>query len=98
MTAELTTTVILTPGPVPAPPRWDGTAACDGADPELFFPLDEDGPSAAPARVVCAGCAVRALCLDYALGTGMPAGVWGGLSTSEREALIRGRRRAGRST
>ena len=81
-----------------APPRWEGTGACAGVDPELFFPLDEDGAGAAPARAVCAGCPVRVLCLDYALRTGMPAGVWGGLSTSEREALIRARHVTVRST
>ncbi len=80
---------------VGAPPRWSGTAACaNTSDPELFFPLDEDGPAAAPARAVCAGCDVRTRCLAYALSSAMPAGIWGGLSTAEREALIRSRRGA----
>jgi WhiB family redox-sensing transcriptional regulator len=74
-----------------APPRWSGTAVCSEADPELFFPLDEDEPVALPAKAICAGCEVRAQCLAYALTAGMAAGVWGGLSTSERDALVRAR-------
>jgi WhiB family redox-sensing transcriptional regulator len=72
-----------------APPRWSGTASCASVDPELFFPLDEDGDAARAAKAVCVGCEVRQQCLDYALGAGMAAGVWGGLSTSERDALVR---------
>jgi hypothetical protein len=30
-------------------------------------------------------------CLAYALAAGMAAGVWGGLSTPERDALVRAR-------
>jgi WhiB family redox-sensing transcriptional regulator len=77
--------------PVVAPPRWDGTAACAqlNLNPELFFPVDEDGDQAASAKAVCAGCQVRQQCLDYALAAGVPVGVWGGLSTTERDALIR---------
>jgi WhiB family redox-sensing transcriptional regulator len=75
--------------PVPAPPRWRGRAACaDAATDAEFFPLDEDGRDARPAKAVCAGCGVRELCLAYALDWGMAAGIWGGLSTRERESLM----------
>lgn len=76
---------------VPAPGRWTGTAACAEVDPETFFPLAEDSAGAEAAKRVCARCEVRQQCLAYALGTGMPSGVWGGLSTAEREVLIRSR-------
>jgi len=36
---------------------------------------------------VCAGCAVRAECLQEALDRGERFGVWGGLSEGERRAL-----------
>lgn len=75
--------------PVLAPPRWAGRAACAdaGTDAE-FFPLDEDGQGAQPAKAVCASCGVRDLCLAYALDWRMTAGIWGGLSTGERESLV----------
>lgn len=100
MPSELATIVIPAPGSVPAPPRWAETPACAAVtEPELFFPDDEAGPEATAAKAVCSGCPLRARCLDFALSTGMAAGIWGGLSTPEREALIRAnpRRRPGRA-
>lgn len=77
------------PGSVPAPARWAGTPACaDITDPELFFPLDEGGAAGAAAKAVCGGCELRTRCLEYALSTRMAAGIWGGLATAERDALI----------
>jgi WhiB family redox-sensing transcriptional regulator len=81
--------------PVP-PPLWMTDGACVGTDPEAYFPLDEDGPAAEPARRVCAECPLRQRCADYAIATGMGAGIWGGLSTLEREQLTRARRSASR--
>lgn len=78
------------------------TPACVGHDPELFFPLGDDGPHGvvesgalaqlAEARAVCATCPVREACLDIALRRG-EVGVWGGTTSAERRA-IRQRRRA----
>lgn len=74
---------------------WFGDAACQGEDPELFFPV---GTSAvlqlAEAKWVCARCPVQGPCLEWALLTGAEYGVWGGLSEDERRTL---RRRAARS-
>lgn len=67
-------------------PRWWERAACRGTDPEMFFPP----PCAAPPRVakrICAGCPVRAKCLEYALANGERHGIWGGLSANERAIL-----------
>jgi WhiB family transcriptional regulator, redox-sensing transcriptional regulator len=47
-----------------------------GDAPELFF-ADDPG-SIARAKGLCAGCQVRAACLDGALHRGEPWGVWGG--------------------
>lgn len=77
------------PGSVPAPVRWAGTPACaDVTDPELFFPLEEDGDAGAAAKAVCGGCELRDRCLNYALSMRLTAGIWGGQTTREREALI----------
>ncbi len=67
---------------------WWRAAACQEADPELFFPVTQYGPGAgetARAKAVCAACPVRRQCLQYALGTGQMHGVWGGLTESERQ-------------
>ena len=47
--------------------------------------------STEPAKVVCAGCTVRAECQTYALGAGQDLhGVWGGLSGRDRREMRRG--------
>ena len=72
---------------------WMTRAACRAKDPELFFPISENGPGAvqvAEAKAVCRGCPVREFCLDYAVTTGQEAGIWGGLTPAERR-LLRGR-------
>ena len=46
---------------------WIERARCIGEDPELFFPVGTTGPAIAQtarAIEVCAGCPVRAECLD----------------------------------
>jgi WhiB family redox-sensing transcriptional regulator len=55
-----------------------------------FFP--ERGESAAKAKAICAACAVRQPCLEFALRTNVSCGVWGGLSGRERRQLLRQRR------
>lgn len=52
-------------------------------DPELFFPIGTTGPAVlqvTQAKRVCAGCAVRDNCLQWALALNVEHGVWGGLS------------------
>jgi DNA-binding IscR family transcriptional regulator len=62
---------LTTPQPTPAPGDrerdWRLDAACQDADPELFFPEPGHLPQVAKAKEVCAGCAVRGPCLDSAL-------------------------------
>ena len=70
--------------------RWWELAACQTADPELFFPVSETGPARRQldrAKSVCARCDVRQLCLDYALTTRQVHGVWGGQTEEERRGL-----------
>ena len=45
------------------------------------------------AKAVCSGCPVVESCLRWALKAREPYGVWGGLSESERDDIIRGRTR-----
>lgn len=66
---------------------WRDHAACRYAEPELFFPVpssDKAGAQAALAKAVCKACAVRRECLQFALATRQPDGIWGGMSERER--------------
>ena len=69
-------------------PAWQTQAACRGLLVDTFFP--SPGVSAAQmakVRAVCAGCPVRADCLDYARADASMVGVWGGTSRRERRRL-----------
>ncbi|MFE7559052.1 WhiB family transcriptional regulator [Kitasatospora sp. NPDC057500] len=79
-------------------PDGDGDlrgAACKGADTDLFYPDPEDtGPEAAEwaerrAKMICAGCPVRTMCLADALKRKEPSGIFGGLTARERYNLQR---------
>ena len=63
---------------------WMLDALCTQVDVgDLFFP--EKGGSTAPAKRICAACAVREECLRDALTNGYDDGIWGGLSPEERK-------------
>lgn len=75
---------------------WRDRAACVGHDSETWFPLataNQRGPAVAvqaqieQAKAVCADCPVRQTCLEWALTTPEPWGIWGGLTEEERAAL-----------
>jgi WhiB family redox-sensing transcriptional regulator len=70
---------------------WMRLANCKDMDPAVFFPSDGVGVQAA--QRVCAECAVRAPCLEYALGNRIGEGVWGGASERQRKRLLGQRRR-----
>lgn len=72
-------------------PAWMDAASCAGLDPELFFP--ERGESSREAKAVCAGCPVKAECLEWALSEPIKFGIFGGLSERQRRR-IRAQRRA----
>ena len=71
---------------------WRLDALCAETDPEAFFP--EKGGSTREAKRVCAGCDVRAECLEFALSNDERFGIWGGLSERERRRLRLARRDA----
>ena len=77
--------------------EWRQRAACLDYPALLFFGLD-DAETPAQRRVreekakrVCRACEVRRECLEYALATREPYGIWGGLNEIERKARLRGR-------
>jgi WhiB family redox-sensing transcriptional regulator len=72
---------------------WRVNSACQGLDPDIFYPESEDNCDQAIA--ICKTCHVRIACLNYALVTREKQGVWGGASARERRRLLRvGRRSA----
>jgi WhiB family transcriptional regulator, redox-sensing transcriptional regulator len=71
---------------------WRQQAACRDYDTDIFFP-DSDA-AAGPALEVCASCPVRDACLEFALTTNQPDGIWGGATETERRRMRRRRRQA----
>ena len=78
---------------------WQAKAACRGPQAAVFFPpthperKDERAEREERAKAICASCAVRKACLEYALEIREPHGIWGGLNELERKAVLA--RRAG---
>jgi WhiB family transcriptional regulator, redox-sensing transcriptional regulator len=86
--------------PVPVTEIWDWQmkGACRGMDSTYFFHPDGERGAAragreARAKQVCETCPVLEPCRRHALASHEPYGVWGGLSESERDEIIRGRDR-----
>ena len=78
---------------------WRSSAACRDVDTAVFFPVGLTGPAIQlidEAKVICRGCPVRLVCLQYALATHQDDGVWGGYDEGERRDLRRRWRRLGR--
>lgn len=79
--------------------NWDLEAACQSADPELFFPISPSNSSLGSiqsAKLICRGCPVRTQCLEFALSARLEHGVWGGMAEDERRSLRRSRQRKAR--
>lgn len=69
--------------PVKLPPMsLDARAACRGHDPQLWFPADNRQTQ--EAKRICGHCPLRQQCADWAIRTGEPFGIWGGLTPVER--------------
>jgi WhiB family redox-sensing transcriptional regulator len=86
--------------PVPVADIWDWQmrGACRGMDSAYFFHPEGERGSArvgreARAKQVCQGCPVLEQCRRHALAVEEPYGVWGGLSESERDEIVRSRTR-----
>jgi WhiB family transcriptional regulator, redox-sensing transcriptional regulator len=77
-------------------PEWYYNAQCIGTSSEIFFP-DGRGESVKYAKMIslaksiCGECTVRRQCLEYAMDSNQPDGVWGGKTLRERKRLrVRG--------
>lgn len=68
--------------------RWMSAGRCAEVDPELFFAPDHafDGWDL-DAKLICASCPQRLICLRYALDRGLQHGVWGGTSPADRDVI-----------
>src|SRR5205823_4410487 len=71
-------------------PAWQANAACRDHPEVSWFP--SRGEDVRPAQTICAGCAVRAECLEFALmhepDDRSRVGIWGGTSARQRRPLI----------
>jgi WhiB family redox-sensing transcriptional regulator len=77
--------------------EWRERAACLPYPAILFFGVDDNEGAAErhvreeEAKEICARCAVQSECLEYALSTREPYGIWGGLTELERKSRLQGR-------
>jgi WhiB family transcriptional regulator, redox-sensing transcriptional regulator len=74
--------------------QWRSAAACQSADPDLFFPVSDSGSAreqTAKVKAICSACRVRRECLAFALRTDQIYGIWGGMTEHERAAVRRRR-------
>jgi WhiB family transcriptional regulator, redox-sensing transcriptional regulator len=77
--------------------HWTEAASCVSVDSDLFFPLGDEAVHAeqiAAIRRICATCPAARRCLEWALATGEPEGIWAGTTPGERRR-IRAARRSG---
>jgi WhiB family redox-sensing transcriptional regulator len=65
---------------------WRDEAECLDKDPALFYSTDP--VAKALAKNVCGRCVVVNDCLQHAVNTRKPDGIWGGMDIEERENLI----------
>ena len=82
------------PGPNADIWDWQMNGLCRGADSSMFFhPDGERGRERSArenrAKAMCQSCPVLTECRTHALRVGEPYGIWGGLSESERELLLK---------
>lgn len=68
---------------------WMARGNCSVEPPETFFP--SDGVGVLTAQRICASCAVKDHCLEYALRNRIEHGVWGGHSERSRRRILRER-------
>ncbi|MGB6515574.1 WhiB family transcriptional regulator [Mycobacterium sp.] len=82
------------PGPNADIWEWQLQGLCRGVDSSVFFHPDGERGRARlqrerRAKEMCRQCPVLAQCRAHALEVGEPYGIWGGLSESERELLLK---------
>ena len=76
------------------PEGWQQQARCRGTDATIFFSptylekREVRSTREANAKAFCVTCPVKTECLDFALATREPHGIWGGLNEIERRAVL----------
>lgn len=74
---------------------WKVWGACYKSENPEFFPEPHKGRGGAKkTKEICARCPVQEECLEFAIETNQPHGVWGGLTYSSRMRLRKERRDA----
>lgn len=68
--------------------RKHGEPVCMRTDPDAWFPdVGGEGTDVRKVKKLCQACPVKTECLTFALANNEPYGIWGGLSTRERQRL-----------
>ncbi|MFV2179521.1 WhiB family transcriptional regulator [Actinomadura sp. LOL_016] len=70
--------------------EWAESASCRSLDPELFFPVGGEAvyrTRIEAVREVCAACPAERPCLEWALTSGEPHGIWAGTTPDERRRI-----------
>ncbi len=70
--------------------KFPENGACQGVDPDLFFPIGDTGPALEQtnaAKAVCGKCTARAACLEWLLESPQQPGVWAGLDERQQSTL-----------
>lgn len=76
---------------------WQALGLCRAVDSSIFFPPShfEHKPEREArekrAKAICNECPVRSECLEWALSTREPHGVWGGFAEGERKQMLLGK-------
>lgn len=84
----------LLPNPTTETWDWQLHGACRGEESEVFYhPEGERGRARLMremrAKAICNTCPVINQCLEHALNSGEPYGVWGGKTENERQQLLK---------
>lgn len=67
---------------------WESRAVCRDHDPDMWFPAKSDRLTRQRAQQICRSCPVVIECARHALETGVPEGIWGGLTAKERSRIL----------
>lgn len=77
--------------PVPQPKADFSTGACREYEVDVFFPGRGDMHGIRRAIKICKTCSISEACLDFALESNEPYGIWGGMTGKQRRAEKRRR-------
>jgi WhiB family transcriptional regulator, redox-sensing transcriptional regulator len=66
---------------------WGARALCAEVGGDLWHP--KKGDPATKAKQICAACPVVHECLQFALESREPSGVWGGKTRTERRRILK---------